>query len=209
MKQSNVVQFSPNIPQQIALEFSEGKPVDGKYGPQVLFSLADGRVMFVTPELARSIMNLEVKPGEAFSICRYWNGARGRGSITRWNVWLDPKTEQERATAEQQADLNPVAEPLEARTRTFVPKLVEMPGPAVALAPTGTDGPSPAPALRKPLAGKIPFNVAFSEAVKIVKDGLQANGEVWNDEAREAIVATILIAGSQQGWVGVWERPAA
>ena len=56
--------------------------------PQVFFSLADGRAMYVSPAIANSIRQLDVQPGEHFNICKRWNGMRGRGSKTSWDVWL-------------------------------------------------------------------------------------------------------------------------
>ena len=85
-----------------------------------------------------------------------------------------------------------------------------MPTPPFELQPTGTGGPAP----RRQIAvsappQKIPFDVAFREAVALVKNGLEAAEDQWNDEARQGMVSTILIAAAQHGWLTVWERPDA
>ena len=203
--------FAPNIPQNIALEFPEGKQLGTG---NVMFSLEGGKICFLAPDVALKIQQLGVKPGETFGICKRWNGAKGRGSITRWDLWLTPQTEQARAKGESEdLTIAPQRSPEAPQTRR-TSQVAEMPMPALALQPTGTDGPSPMPLpaslpRKPPQPGKIPFNVAFEETVKIVKEGLKTNGEVWNDEARQAIVSTILIAAANQGWVGLWEREAA
>ena len=203
--------FAPNVPQLVSLMFPEPRQLENGH---FMFTLSDQRVMFLASDVAQKIQGLGVKPGEQFSICKRWNGERGRGSVTRWDVWLSPKTEQSRAAEESEADLTPVLqrsiEAVNARKGSVVP----MPTPAPALAPTGTDGPQPAviPASlprKPPQMGKIPFNVAFQEAVKLVKEGLEGNSEQWNDEARQGMVSTILIAAANQGWLTVWEREGA
>jgi hypothetical protein len=58
-------------------------------------------------------------------------------------------------------------------------------------------------------ARRIPLDVAFREILALVKDGLERNGEQWNDGARQNAVSTILIAAAKQGWLTVWERGEA
>ena len=197
--------FDPNIPHTLALEFPEGKRM--RTG-NVMFSLLGGRVMFLAPDVALKIKALGVKPGESFTICKRWNGLKGRASVTRWDVWRPAQAADE----EKQADFFGVLEGGNGAVRSRLAPVLPMPTPAAPLAPTGTECAAvPALALgsgaRKP--GKIPFNVAFAEAVKIVQSGLQANGDQWNDEARQGMVSTILIAAANQGWLTVWERSDA
>jgi hypothetical protein len=46
---SDKVQFQTNIPVEAALKYGDGKEVNGQYGDQVLYTLTDGRVMYVPP----------------------------------------------------------------------------------------------------------------------------------------------------------------
>lgn len=220
---SNSVQFVPNVPQQIALKYLDGRPV--KSGFRVMFWLMDGRVMFVSPELGKKIEGLGLKPGESFHIVKHWNGQRGRLSITRWDVWLSNDSEMARAAEEFETmletpadlsvklatpeDLTPI---LQESIQMAQGKLVQMPQIPISspVAPTGTDGPGKLP-LEAPASsggGRIPFDVAFTEAVGIVKRGLEANGEQWNDAAKQDAVSTILISLSQMGKLTLWERGA-
>ena len=103
-----IVKFENNVPHTLALKQSQGIEREGNWGPQVMFLLEGGDVMFVSPELAASIRNLNLEPGETFGICKYRNGRK-----VSWNVWLSPATEQKRAAAEtpilaSQEDLVPV-----------------------------------------------------------------------------------------------------
>ena len=205
------VNFAPNIPQTVSLEFPEGRKLETG---NVMYSLQGGRVMFLAPDVSQKIQQLGVKPGEPFSICKRWNGQRGRGSVTRWDVWLTPKAEQERAKEESTDLADTLQRSIAASQARRAGGVLEMPTPLPAMAKTGTDGATavilPASLPRKPpQVGKIPFNVAFSETVKIVKEGLEGAGEQWNDEARQGMVSTILIAAANQGWLTLWEREAA
>lgn len=214
------VVFAPNVPQTVSLMFQEGRQLEnGNW----MFTLQDQRVMFVAPEVKASLDALQLQPGEQFTICKRWNGEKGRRSITRWDVWLHNETEKSRAAAEApelerqlQASLDAVA----GRKSAPGGRVLPMPTPPVELAPTGTDGatraipqPQQAPILpqvvatRLPPNGKIPFNQAFTQVVALVNDGLKSCGEVWNDGPKQDIVSTILIAASNMGWLSLWERP--
>jgi hypothetical protein len=97
----DVVKFEPNKPVEIALQYAAGKVVQGIGGDRVMFSLADGRVMFLDPEPARQVNALGVKPGEPFQVCLQWSGKRGEPK--QWTAWLSADAEQRRAQAEARA----------------------------------------------------------------------------------------------------------
>ena len=95
----DVVKFEPNQPVEVALKYAAGKTVRGIGGDRVMFSLVDGRVMFLDPEPARQVDALGVKPGEPFQVCM--NGKRGEPRS--WTAWLSADAEQRRAQAEARA----------------------------------------------------------------------------------------------------------
>jgi hypothetical protein len=95
----DVVKFEPNQPVEVALKYAAGKTVRGIGGDRVMFSLVDGRVMFLDPEPARQVDALGVKPGEPFQVCM--NGKRGEPRS--WTAWLSAETEQRRAQADARA----------------------------------------------------------------------------------------------------------
>jgi len=59
---SDKVQFQTNIPVEVALKYGDGKEVNGQYGDQVLYTLTDGRVMYVPPIVKRRIEELGIGP---------------------------------------------------------------------------------------------------------------------------------------------------
>ena len=90
--------FKPNVPQQVALKYAQGRMISGRWGEQMLYTLTDDRQMYVPMEVASKINMLEVNVNEPFCICKRWNGQRGQ--LARWDVWLTPVAEQARAAAE-------------------------------------------------------------------------------------------------------------
>src|SRR5438128_11406502 len=81
----NILRFETNTPVQVALKFDGGRDVDGRYGPQVLYTLADGRLMYLEPKVARHIEELKITAGELFSICKR-EVKNGQKSGIQWEV---------------------------------------------------------------------------------------------------------------------------
>ena len=72
-----VLDFPANQPVTVALKYAQGKPVQSQYGERVLFTLVDGRVMFLAPPVAEQIAALGIPAGERFTITKRWNGEKG------------------------------------------------------------------------------------------------------------------------------------
>jgi len=81
----NILRFEANTPVQVALKFDGGRDVDGRYGPQVLYTLADGRLMYLEPKAARRIDELKITAGEPFSICKC-EARNGQKRTVEWEV---------------------------------------------------------------------------------------------------------------------------
>jgi hypothetical protein len=69
-KMSDKVQFQTNVPVEVALKYGDGKEVNGQYGDQVLYTLSDGRVMYVPPIVKRKIEELRIGRGELFTLTK-------------------------------------------------------------------------------------------------------------------------------------------
>jgi hypothetical protein len=69
-KMSDKVQFQTNVPVEVALKYNDGKEVTGQYGDQVLYTLTDGRVMYVPPFVKRRIDELGIGRGELFTLTK-------------------------------------------------------------------------------------------------------------------------------------------
>src|SRR5579864_1149269 len=67
---SEKVQFQTNLPIEVALKYDDGKEVTGQYGDQVLYTLTDGRVMYVPPIVKKKIDELGIGRGELFTITK-------------------------------------------------------------------------------------------------------------------------------------------
>lgn len=79
-----VVDFPPNTPVTVALKYGQGKTVSSQYGERIMYSLADGRVMFLDPEVAGQIETLGINGRENFTITRQWDTQKG--CLLGWEV---------------------------------------------------------------------------------------------------------------------------
>lgn len=85
------VQFQTNIPVEIALKYESGKDVSGQYGDQILYTLTDGRVMYVPPIVRKQIEDLGVARGEVFTITKAEKKNGTRRTI-EWQVTANGTT---------------------------------------------------------------------------------------------------------------------
>lgn len=78
------VEFPPNLPVTLSLAYSEPRMVSGQYGERAMFSLQDGRVMFLDPDIAGKITELGINVRESFTITRFSSGKKGQPET--WEV---------------------------------------------------------------------------------------------------------------------------
>jgi hypothetical protein len=89
-----------------------------------------------------------------------------------------------------------------ARQQTFA----FMAGP-VPVAPRPATAP-PAPPRRPP--GKVPYDVALREIVRVVRKNLEDCSEQWSDEARQDLVSTLFTAAAKEKRIAFnFDREAA
>jgi len=81
----NILPFHLNIPAEVTLEQPEGTLVQGRYGDRVMYTLADGKVMYVPPFVAEKIRAAGITSGERFELCKVQTRQGGRRSI-EWTV---------------------------------------------------------------------------------------------------------------------------
>jgi hypothetical protein len=79
-----VVEFPANVPVTVALKYPQAKTVSSQYGERFMFSLADGRVMFLDPQVGGKIEALGVNVRENFTITRKWD--EEKGAPLGWDV---------------------------------------------------------------------------------------------------------------------------
>jgi hypothetical protein len=79
-----VVEFPPNVPVTVALKYPQARTISSQYGERFMFSLVDGRVMFLDPEVGGKIASLGINVRENFTITRKWD--EQKGSPVTWEV---------------------------------------------------------------------------------------------------------------------------
>jgi hypothetical protein len=96
------VTFNPNVPIQVALKFPEGKIVEGRFGDQVYFTLAQppNSCMYLDMGAAQKVNVLSPQKGQAFNICKRWTGKKG--DPVQWDVW-GPQTGEVNTAAQSTA----------------------------------------------------------------------------------------------------------
>jgi hypothetical protein len=94
--QRHYVSFQLNVPERIALAYEDGVLKDGMYGPRVMYTLMDGRIMWLDPEVAQKINLAEIQPHQVFWLCKR-RGA-GKGAKTRWDLYLEDPTPRSEET---------------------------------------------------------------------------------------------------------------
>ncbi len=107
---SEKVQFQTNIPVEVALKYGAGKDVTGQYGDQVLYTLADGRVMYVPPIVKKKIEEAGIARGELFTITKAERRNGTRRTI-EWLVATDASGSAKSAPATQQTNGGPQPSP--------------------------------------------------------------------------------------------------
>src|SRR5208283_6101270 len=87
---SEILRFNVNVPAEVALRYGEGKPVQGRYGEQVMYTLVDDRIMYVPVCVAARIAELEIRPGQPFEISK----AEVRDGNRKWIEWFVRRLEE-------------------------------------------------------------------------------------------------------------------
>jgi hypothetical protein len=88
------LQLEPNKPVLVAMKYPQGLACAN--GQRVMYSLTDGRVMFVDLATAAKITALDINVDELFWICQKVQ----KSKPIEYDVWLDPASEKARAVTE-------------------------------------------------------------------------------------------------------------
>jgi len=91
------LEITPNVPIQIALKYPEGKIVEGRFGDQVYFSLAEppDSCLYLDLGVAQTINMLGLRRGQLFWACKRWTGKRS--DLPVWDFWPVAKDEMKPA----------------------------------------------------------------------------------------------------------------
>ncbi len=206
------VTFTHNVPVQVALKYSDGKPVEGRFGDQMLYTLVDGRAMYLDLDVAAKINALELRSREAFAICKRWSGKKG--DPMQWDVWRPDAASLPPAPPAVQPEASAgTPAPAAAAAKTEPPASVSNGnGSTPANGKTNGNGNGRAPErtyvpdFSHTPPTKIPMDEAVVEAVRIVRRAMEVTGEQWSDASKQGLCSTILIASERQGWLCCWKR---
>jgi hypothetical protein len=80
----DVVEFAPNTPVTLALKYAQGKTISGQYGERMMYSLTDGKIMFLDLPVAGQIEKLNINVRESFTITKRTDGKKD--SPVSWEV---------------------------------------------------------------------------------------------------------------------------
>jgi hypothetical protein len=79
------IAFQTNVPVTVALAYPDGIQVEGRFGDQILYTLADERVMYVPQIVRTKLVELGIQPREPFIICKAERNDGNRRFI-EWQV---------------------------------------------------------------------------------------------------------------------------
>ena len=193
-----ILRFETNTPIEVALAYPDGKLVEGRYGDQVLYTLTDGRRMYVHPLVAKRIVDLGIGQEESFQICKrqVQNGSRKgiEWEVTRLEA--EPQT-----TSAPQPVARPAAAP-SAATKSATPMQTASNGKADGTTPQLNAG----TVVASTMAGAL---VASIDALLLARDYALKHG--WKVEFNEgdirAVGSTIYIQLSRTAvGGGTWQQ---
>ena len=189
---NQILRFNLNSPEEIALRTEEARRVQGRYGEQAMYALADGRVMYVPLYVEQRITDLAIAAGEPFEICK----AEVREGNQRWIEWRVRRLEPQQPV--ESLNLPAAA----ASGSGFTQNQPHRNTPTGYVNGTTFHTPQlPAPVNGK---GRSPMEIALSEAVSIARK-VEAEAAAENylirftNEDIRAIGVTIFIQMSRDG----------
>jgi hypothetical protein len=217
--------FATNIPQTIALAYDDGRAVDGRFGTQYMYSLAEpaDHIAYFPEVVDVKIHELGIGRGELFTVCKR-EVQEGRRKAIRWQVERLAETgiedselmrdlkashkiakngtgtwaERQRQASERDSQAARREQPSTAR-----------PGATDEIHFVGTTSSNHGKNITPLPPVKIPMDEAVIDAVRQVQRALRETGEQWGDEAKQALVSTLLIQAGREGWIAPWKRGVA
>jgi hypothetical protein len=73
------------VPVTVELAYADGLQVEGRFGDQIMYTLADERVMYVPPVVGSKLVELGIQPREPFTICKA-ERKEGNRRFIEWQV---------------------------------------------------------------------------------------------------------------------------
>jgi hypothetical protein len=202
--QRHYVSFQLNVPERIALAYEDGVLKDGMYGPRVMYTLMDGRIMWLDPEVAQKINLAEIQPHQVFWLCKR-RGA-GKGGKTRWDLYLEdptPKAEESSLERDLRLSISQAEKRNNGNHTPPAPATVPLPAPLAETSATAANGHAhPTKTLaRPPIQQELPWqehmisqaNALTDVFAQVLAHAREAHGEaVSHDDVRTLVVTTYI-----------------
>jgi hypothetical protein len=87
------IAFQTNVPVSVALAYADGLQVQGRFGDQIMYTLADERVMYVLLVVRTKLVELGIQPRELFSICKA-ERKEGNRRFIEWQVNMETNSDE-------------------------------------------------------------------------------------------------------------------
>src|SRR5215469_12309695 len=79
------IAFQTNVPVSVALAYADGVQVEGRFEDQIMYTLADERIMYVPPVVRTKLIEIGTQPREQFTICKA-ERKEGNRRFIEWQV---------------------------------------------------------------------------------------------------------------------------
>lgn len=93
------LRFIAGQPEKIALAYPQGIRKEGIYGPQMFYTLVDGRGLYLDEAVAQKIANAGIQPGQEFWLLKHKATGNGKHRRNVWDLYLEDPTPQAGETA--------------------------------------------------------------------------------------------------------------
>ncbi|HEV3332005.1 MAG TPA: hypothetical protein VG096_13530 [Bryobacteraceae bacterium] len=178
---NEIVKFPSNTTVEVTLQSEAGERVQGRYGEQVKYSLADDRIMYVPPYVEQRIRELAIGAGEPLLLCKQ-QVKNGDWNKTEWSVKRAPQ--QPPVWADEIFEADPVA-----------PECTPIPQ-AVGVVRNGAETPEEHQAVASGAAKQKEQPSGNSTAPMAQESALQANSQHQRQNTAEAHAADIVLAST-------------
>ena len=226
---SDIVKFEWDQPVEVALKYPDPKIFESQWGGErAMYSLTDGRVMYLDSIGAARIKSLDIQPGEMFFVVKRKNGrltdfvAFREGQEPpapdhRWSAsgpskkpaYKTPDLVANVAARNASSDLErQLAQSIDMVERRKLEAKLNQHIDAPAAETNGSERKRTevnGNGASKPPRTKVPVNRAVLEAVRMVQHAMKETGEQWSDASKQDLVSTILITAQREGWMTMWE----
>ncbi len=203
----NILRFAVNVPAVVALANERGNHVEGRYGDQVMYTLADDRVIYVPPAVEARLEELAIAAGEPFEIVK----REMRNGTRKWIEWQVRKVPPEEVAATPVAEELPLSDPPQPGGAGTGAPAPEAEGGGTNGTANGHAGPA-LPALPDPISGggihamDLALNGAAEIAQRVESRAARKGYSLrFTSEDIRAIGLTLFIQAMRDGGV-VWQR---